>query len=88
MGVSVARSRPAQVRAHPAHLPAHHLMPTVVGEVNHVKNGFNPTDILTDFDSGQASTLPSGQTLREYTLIGQNATIEVVPGLTFEDVEF
>jgi len=49
-----------------------HPMPTVVGEVDHVKNGFNPTELLSDFDSGTVSTLPSGQTLREYTLIAQN----------------
>lgn len=60
-----------------------HSMPTVVGEVDHDRNGFNPTQMLTDFDGGKTSTLPSGQTLREYTLIAQNTTIEVVPGVGF-----
>jgi FtsP/CotA-like multicopper oxidase with cupredoxin domain len=66
-----------------SHGHAPHLMPTVVGEVDHAKNGFNPTDILTDFDTGLASTLPNGQTLREFTFIAQNSIIEVVPGLEF-----
>jgi len=66
-----------------AHEPGAHVMPMVVGEVNHVKNGFNPTALLTDFDGGKVSTLPSGQTLREYTLVSQNQTIEIVPGVEF-----
>ncbi len=30
----------------------HEAMPTTVGEVDHARNGFNPSDILTDFDYG------------------------------------
>jgi len=60
-----------------------HAMPAVVGEVDHGRNGFDPTDTLTDFDGGTVSTLPGGQTLREYTIVAQNKTIEVVPGVTF-----
>ncbi len=58
-------------------------MAMAVGEVDHERNGFNPTDILTDFDYGAVSTLPSGQTLREYQWIAANKTIEVVPGIEF-----
>jgi FtsP/CotA-like multicopper oxidase with cupredoxin domain len=58
-------------------------MPTVVGEVDHEKNGFNPDDILTDFDYGTVSTLENGQTLREYSIAAVDKTIEVVPGLEF-----
>ena len=60
-----------------------HPMPAVVGEVDHARNGFDPTHLLTDFDGGAVSTLPSGQTLREYTIVAQNKTIEVVPGVDF-----
>src|SRR5262249_13356227 len=55
-------------------------MPTVRGEVNHVANGFDPGDMLTDFDGGKVSTLPSGQTLHEYSVVAQEKWIEVVPG--------
>jgi FtsP/CotA-like multicopper oxidase with cupredoxin domain len=55
----------------------------VVGEVDHAANGFNPTDMLTDFDYGTISTLPNGQTLREYTIVSSNKTIEVAPGVSF-----
>ncbi len=60
-----------------------HSMPTTVGEVNHERNGFNPTGILTDFDYGQVSALENGQTLREYTLVSIDKVIEVVPGIEF-----
>src|SRR6266536_5822206 len=59
----------------------HGNLPGTVGEVNHEKNGFNPTELLTDFDYGQISTLPSGQTLREYRIVSLNKKIEVIPGI-------
>ena len=61
----------------------HGDLPGTVGEVDHEKNGFNPTDILTDFDYGEVSTLPNGQTLREFKIIAINKNIEVVPGIEF-----
>lgn len=53
------------------------------GEVNHEANGFDPTDILTDFDYGKVSTLPNGQTLREYEFTAINKNIEVMKGIEF-----
>ncbi len=58
-------------------------MPTVNGEVDHAANGFNPSDILTDFDAGKVSTLSNGQTLHEYTFVAQTKEIEVVPGVVY-----
>ena len=58
-------------------------LPNTVGEVDHEKNGFNPDDILTDFDYGEVSTLPNGQTLREYEIVSLNKNIEVVPGIEY-----
>jgi FtsP/CotA-like multicopper oxidase with cupredoxin domain len=58
-------------------------MPGVVGEVDHDKNGFNPTDLLTDFEYGEVSTLESGQTLREFHIVAANKTVEVAPGIEF-----
>ena len=66
---------------------AHHhgvaSLPGVTGEVDHVRNGFNPTDILTDFDAGTVSILPSGQVLHECTVHAANKDIEIVPGIHF-----
>jgi FtsP/CotA-like multicopper oxidase with cupredoxin domain len=79
--------RPAEgVRAAPLGHGEHDMdesMPSTVGEVNYEKNGFNPTDILTDFYYGEASTLENGQTLREYLIYAVDKTIEVVPGIDY-----
>ena len=76
--------RPGRVEPQPAmeHGP-HDAMPETVGEVDHGRNGFNPSDILTDFDYGQVSKLENGQTLREYTINALDKTIEVAPGIEY-----
>jgi FtsP/CotA-like multicopper oxidase with cupredoxin domain len=66
---------------HSSHAPM--PMPNVNGEVDHTRNGFNPSNILTDFDYGEVSTLPSGQTLRAYQFVAQDKTIEIAPGVTY-----
>jgi FtsP/CotA-like multicopper oxidase with cupredoxin domain len=58
-------------------------LPNVVGEVDHARNGFNPSDIVTDFDYGKVSTLPGGQTLREYEIFAADKMVEIVPGIEF-----
>jgi FtsP/CotA-like multicopper oxidase with cupredoxin domain len=58
-------------------------MPDVNGEVDHAANGFNPTDTLIDFDYGKVSTLPNGQTLREFEINAINKDIEVAPGIHY-----
>jgi FtsP/CotA-like multicopper oxidase with cupredoxin domain len=83
ISVSLDASRKAFAEENHAHGHSRHLMPTVVGEVDHAKNGFHPSVILTEFDPGKVGKLPNGQTLREYTFIAQNTVVEVVPGLTF-----
>jgi len=59
------------------------VMPNFNGEVDHVANGFNPTDTLTDFDYGEVSTLPDGRTLREYRVFSGDKDIEVAPGIVY-----
>ena len=68
---------------HDGHNHAAHGMAVTVGEVDHARNGFNPTDILTDYDYGRVSTLEDGRTLREYTLTAMDREIEVVPGIVY-----
>lgn len=58
-------------------------MAMAVGEVNHERNGFNPSEILTDFDYGTVSTLEDGRTLREYNIVAINKDIEVTPGIVY-----
>lgn len=54
-----------------------------VGRVNHKRNEFNPHEMLTDWDTGEVSTLPNGQTLREYQFVAMDKEIEIAPGVFF-----
>ena len=67
------RWRPAMKAMHPAspaakpggksdHRMAHGAMITV-GDVDYERNGFDPTAMLTDWDTGTVSTLPDGRKL-------------------------
>jgi manganese oxidase len=62
-------------------LAGHGLGP--VGRVDHARNGFNPTDVLTDFDGGAVSRDASGRTVREYEFTVVNKDVEVAPGVFF-----
>ena len=52
--------------------------------VNHRANGFEPSELLRDFDWGKTRRLASGRLLREWTLIAQDKEIEVAPGVKYE----
>jgi FtsP/CotA-like multicopper oxidase with cupredoxin domain len=43
----------------------------------------SPADILTTFGADRVTRLPTGQTLREYTLVAQEAAIEVAKGVKY-----
>lgn len=66
----------------PSHLQAHGSMITV-GDVDYVKNGFDPTAMLTDWDSGTTSSLPDGRTLRTFEVTAEDKEIEIAPGVMF-----
>jgi FtsP/CotA-like multicopper oxidase with cupredoxin domain len=52
--------------------------------VDHRFNGFNPTEILRDFDYGKTRRLPNGRVLREWELVATDKEIEVAPGVRYE----
>jgi FtsP/CotA-like multicopper oxidase with cupredoxin domain len=54
-----------------------------VGAVNHENNGFDPLQLLVDWDYGTVSQLSNGQTLREYEIVAFDKEIEIAPGLFF-----
>ena len=62
-----------------AHMHAHAM--DAVGDID--PRGFNPTKFLTEFDYGKISTLPNGQTLREYYIAAIDREIEIAPGVYF-----
>jgi FtsP/CotA-like multicopper oxidase with cupredoxin domain len=51
--------------------------------VDHAANGFNPTEMLRDFDWGKTRRLASGRVLREWTLTATDKEIEVAPGVHY-----
>ncbi|RMF80049.1 MAG: copper oxidase [Chloroflexi bacterium] len=60
-----------------------HGLSMLVGEVDHQRNGFDPMQILVDWDYGAVSQLPNGQTLREYNIVASDVEIEIAPGIFF-----
>ena len=61
---------------------AHGGMHTV-GEVDHAANGFDPTAMLTDWDTGTVETLPDGRTLRTFEMTAEDKEIEIAPGVFY-----
>ncbi len=53
-------------------------------EVDHAANGFDPTEILRDFDRGRTTRLASGRVLREWDLVASDKEIEVAPGVRYQ----
>ncbi len=72
----------AASEAPPAHLAAHGAMITV-GDVDDARNGFDPSKMLTDWDTGTVSTLPDGRTLRTFEVTAEDKEIEIAPGIMF-----
>lgn len=55
----------------------------VVGKVDYERNGFDPMDLLTDWDQGVVSQLPDGSTLREFHITAVDVELEIAPGVFF-----
>ena len=53
------------------------------GAVDHRANGFDPHEVLRDFDWGTTRRLPSGRVVREWELEAVDREIEVMPGVRF-----
>ncbi|MET0532084.1 MAG: multicopper oxidase domain-containing protein [Microvirga sp.] len=74
-------AKPGGEGAHDSH-GAHGGMITV-GEVDNARNGFDPTALLTDWETGAVSTLPDGRTLRTFQITGEDKEVEIAPGIFF-----
>ena len=61
---------------------AHGDMMTM-GRVDQARNGFDPTPMLTDWDTGTVETLPDGRTLRTFEVRAIDKDIEIAPGIFF-----
>lgn len=76
-----AASAPGDTPPSP-HRQAHGAMITV-GDVDDVRNGFDPTAMLTDWYTGEVSTLPDGRRLRTFEVYVEDKEIEIAPGVMF-----
>jgi len=54
-------------------------LPYQAGDVSPKLNGFDPAQMLATFDPGKVSKLPSGQTVRDYTLTATDKMIYLGP---------
>jgi FtsP/CotA-like multicopper oxidase with cupredoxin domain len=52
-------------------------------EVDHRANGFDPSEMVRDFDWGRTRRLAGGRVLREWELVSIDKEIEVAPGVKY-----
>lgn len=55
----------------------------VVGQVSSDGNGFDPHEILTDWDIGEVEKRSDGRTVRSFRIVAEDKDIEIAPGLFF-----
>jgi FtsP/CotA-like multicopper oxidase with cupredoxin domain len=53
------------------------------GAVDHERNGFDPSELVRDFDWGETRRVAGGGMVREWTLVAQDKEIEVAPGIHY-----
>ncbi|HKG64503.1 MAG TPA: multicopper oxidase domain-containing protein, partial [Solirubrobacteraceae bacterium] len=51
--------------------------------VDHAANGFDPHELVRDFDWGRTTRTASGRVIREWELVALDREIEVAPGVKF-----
>jgi FtsP/CotA-like multicopper oxidase with cupredoxin domain len=82
---AAARLAPAAPPAHEHHDPSAHAgFAQGTENVDPAVNGFDPTQILRDFDWGTEHKLAGGRTLREWQLTAYDKEIEIVPGVKYQ----
>jgi FtsP/CotA-like multicopper oxidase with cupredoxin domain len=74
----------AQMNGHAGHDGFAHATFAPGRTVDHRANGFDPGEVLRDFDYGRTRRLASGRLLREWTIVAQDKEIEVAPGVRYE----
>ncbi len=79
-----ADSNGAAMSGHGGHDSFAHASFAPGRSVDHRANGFDPTEVLRDFDYGKTRRLASGRLLREWTIVAQDKEIEVAPGVKYE----
>ena len=55
----------------------------MVGRVDPAVNGFDPREVVRDFDWGKARRTAAGRTVREWELVAEDKEIEIAPGIKY-----
>jgi manganese oxidase len=55
----------------------------LTGTVDPAVNGFDPQEILRDFDEGRTRRLPGGRVVREWEIVAEDKEVEVAPGVKY-----
>jgi manganese oxidase len=81
--VQAARAQGPSTNPHTDHSGYANGGEALVGVVDHDRNGFDPMQMLVDWDYGKVSQLPDGRALREYEFSAGEHEIEIAPGIFF-----
>lgn len=73
---------PIRTEAEVAYAGQHGEMITI-GDVGTEINGFDPSDMLTDWERGTLSQDDAGNTVRTFEITAEDRDIEIAPGVTF-----
>jgi FtsP/CotA-like multicopper oxidase with cupredoxin domain len=74
---------PAQAATHdPGHSAGAHGRMGTVGQVDHAANGFDPHELLYDFDLGELKE-ENGRAVREWRVLALDREFEIAPGVLF-----
>ncbi|MEX1181206.1 MAG: multicopper oxidase domain-containing protein [Cucumibacter sp.] len=80
---AVHEAAPASGATPPSlHLTAHGAMITV-GEVDNAANGFDPSQMLTQWETGTLSRMDDGRMLRSFEIEAVDKELEIAPGVGF-----
>ena len=79
--VKPARATPKSARA--VHDGRHGGHNSTVGKVDNARNGFDPHDILTDWERGTVTVDSAGRRVRTFEVTAIDKEIEIAPGIFF-----
>ena len=77
-----ASAAQASASPSPGHANAHGAMITV-GNVDDVRNGFDPSTLLTDWETGSVGRTADGRVLRTFEVEAVDKEVEIAPGIFF-----
>ncbi len=86
-GTGLGPARPAAAQGddtYPTHASHDGLGANLtVGAVDHERNGFDPSAVLTDWETGTLETDAEGRRVRSFRITAVDTEIEIAPGLFF-----